>query len=201
MVASRTFTLAYSINFLWIHHLWRDGTVVAYHGCNGWRRIRVRFRRGSLRSHRLDPLLRHEHSIFNLKRVTAWILRFVTNTRSPTRFQSPYLAVSELTAAENYWLRRIQLDSFLLEVEKLEDGCTLPKNSKLSAFRPFWDKDVSLICVGGRLVNSQLSFSQSYPVILHGKHSAKVVLKILDCCTLNPHFCNFHWVNSSTSLV
>ena len=27
-----------------------DGMVVAYHGCNGWRRIRVRFRRGSLRN-------------------------------------------------------------------------------------------------------------------------------------------------------
>ena len=27
-----------------------DGKVVAYHGYNGWRRIRVRFRRGSLRN-------------------------------------------------------------------------------------------------------------------------------------------------------
>ena len=27
-----------------------DGKVVAYHGRNGWRRIRVRFRRGSLRN-------------------------------------------------------------------------------------------------------------------------------------------------------
>ena len=27
-----------------------DRNVVAYHGCNGWQRIRVRFRKGSLRN-------------------------------------------------------------------------------------------------------------------------------------------------------
>ena len=37
-----------SFKFLPYHAF--DGSVVDYHGCDGWRRIRVRFRRGSLRN-------------------------------------------------------------------------------------------------------------------------------------------------------
>ena len=36
-----------------------------------------------------------------------------------TKFQSPQLSVSQLTEAENYWLRRTQCDGFPLEAEKL----------------------------------------------------------------------------------
>ena len=90
------------------------------------------------------------------------MLRFTVNARSSSRIQSPHLTVSELTAAENYWLGVIQRESFPLEFERLKGGISLPSNSKLLPFRPFLDKDLSLIRVGGRLANSKLSLSQSH---------------------------------------
>ena len=56
------------------------------------------------------------------------------------------------------------------EVDQLKNGRLLPKNSRLLPFRPFWDKDLSVLRVGGRLSNSELSFSQSHPVILESRH-------------------------------
>ena len=45
-----------------------------------------------------------------LKRITAWILRFVNNARSlvSKRSISPHLTVSELVAAEDYWIIIVQ---------------------------------------------------------------------------------------------
>ena len=49
-----------------------------------------------------------------LKRVTAWILRFINNlcTVVSQRCLSPHLTVSELSAAEGYWLMIVQSESF-----------------------------------------------------------------------------------------
>jgi len=104
------------------------------------------------------------------------MLCFTKNVRSPTRVQSPHLTVLELITAESYWLKLIQRESFPLEVEKLKGGFPLPKNSKLLPFHPFWDENLSLLGVGGRLINSKLSFSQSHPVIMEGKHSVTKLL-------------------------
>ena len=76
-------------------------------------------------------------SFTRLKRVTAWMLCFTKNVRSPTRVQSPPLTVSELITAETYWLRLFQRESFPLEVEKLKGEFPLPKNSKLLPFHLF----------------------------------------------------------------
>lgn len=124
------------------------------------------------------PLSRYS-SFTRLKRVSAWILRFIENVRVPTssgRIQSTCLTVSELTAAENYWLRVIQRESFPTELDQLRRGLPLPKNSRLLHFRPLWDKDLSVLRVGGRLSNSELSFSQSHPVILEGRHPVTKLL-------------------------
>lgn len=106
------------------------------------------------------------------KRVTTWILRFVKNLHSTIsgRSLSPHLTVTELKSAEDYWLMIVQRESFPKECNALEKGQPLPKNSRLLPFRPIWDKDHSVIRVGGRISNSTLSYSQSHPVILNGKH-------------------------------
>ena len=60
----------------------------------------------------------------------------------------------------------------------MQRGDPLPKNSKLLSFRPIWDRDRSVIRVGGRMSNSSLTYSQSHPVILDGKHSiAKIIIQ------------------------
>lgn len=111
-------------------------------------------------------------NFIRLKRVTAWILRFTNNLRSAVskRCLSPHLTLPELSYAENYWMMTIQKESFPKELKALENGLPLPKKSGLLPFRPIWDKDRSVIRVGGRMSNSTFSYSQSHPVILNGKH-------------------------------
>ena len=120
-----------------------------------------------------QPLIPIENysSFTRLKRVTAWIIRFTENLQSTTRSQSLNLTVSELTTAENYWLRLVQHESFPSEVDNLKRELPILKTSRLLPFHPVWDKNLSMLRVGGRLSNSKLSFSQSHPVILDGKHA------------------------------
>ena len=64
----------------------------------------------------------------------------------------------------------VQRESFSKECNALEKWQPLPKNSRLLPFRPIWDKDHSVMHDGGRISNSSLSYSQSHPVILDGRH-------------------------------
>ena len=63
-----------------------------------------------------------------------------------------------------------QKESFPKEVNALKKDQPLPKANKLLPFRPIWDKDHSVVRIDGRISNSRLSYSQSHPVILDGKH-------------------------------
>ena len=116
-----------------------------------------------------DPIIpTNQFSNFTrLKRVTAWILRFISNLRTTVsqRCFSPHLIVPELNSAEGYWLT---VTKFLNDT--IKKGLSLSKASKLLPFRPIWDKEYSVVRVGGRISNSTLSYSQLHPVILDGKH-------------------------------
>ena len=110
-----------------------------------------------------------------LKRVTAWVLRFLNNTRALASGKSvlddpPHLTVSELITAESYWISISQQEHFSDEINLLRADQPLPKNSILLPFRPFLDKPHSILRVGGRMSNSKLSYPKSHPIILHGKH-------------------------------
>ena len=58
----------------------------------------------------------------------------------------------ELKSADGYWLLIVLGESFTMHRRQ-----PLPKNSRLLPFRPIWDIDHSVICVGGRISNSSLS--------------------------------------------
>ena len=119
-----------------------------------------------------QPIIPSERfsSFSRLKRVTAWIFRFVGNARAlasgKSALNSPHLT------AERYWISLSQQEHFSLEIDLLEVDRSLPKNSSLLPFRPFLDKSrsVPVLCVGGRMGNSKLSYSKSHPIIFHGKH-------------------------------
>ena len=113
-------------------------------------------------------------SFTRLKRVTAWILRFINNAHPSTRKMKganvhPHLVVSEIVAAENYWISIAQSDHFHDEIELLKTDRALSKDSSLLPFCPFLDK-ANLLRVGGRMGNSKLSYSKLHPMILHGSH-------------------------------
>ena len=129
-------------------------------------------------------------STFNrLKRVTAWIFRFISNTRTSTCTTKgpnvpPHLTVSELIAAENYWISIAQYEYFLNEIELLKTNQAIPKDSGLP-FRPFLDK-THLLRVGGRISNSKFSYSKMHPIILHGKHPVtKLIIRSEHLCLLH----------------
>ena len=80
----------------------------------------------------------------------------------------------------------VQRESFPKERNALEKGQLLPKNSRLLPFCPIWDKDHSVIRVGGKISNSSFSYSQPHPVILDGRHpSTKLII-------LSEHLCLMH---------
>ena len=110
-------------------------------------------------------------SFLRLKRVTAWIRRFIDNCRrnNHDRPASLYLLTSELTVSENYWISLAQRQAFVTEIEALKNDESLSKSSRLFSLHPFLDSS-GLLRVGGRGRNAQMSYSLIHPVILPGKH-------------------------------
>ena len=78
------------------------------------------------------PIARYS-SFGKLKRVTAWIFRFVKNLTSsiPQRCLSPHLLVTELSSAENYWLMVTQKENFPNEYSALKNGQPISRTSRL----------------------------------------------------------------------
>lgn len=118
----------------------------------------------------LDPV--RYSSFMRLKRVTAWIFRFLNNLRKkPETVHHVRLTVDELNAAESYWLSFAQSESYPEERNLLIAKKPLPKNNRLLPFHPILDDRHCIMRVGGRISNSTLSYAQSHPVILNAKHS------------------------------
>ena len=110
-------------------------------------------------------------SFSRLKRVTAWVRRFIDNCRKlkTDRSTSLYLSSTELAASEGYWISLIQYEAFATEIESLIESQPLTKSSRLFSLHPFIDQS-GILRVGGRCQNAQMSFSVKHPVILPGKH-------------------------------
>ncbi|KAL2076872.1 hypothetical protein ACEWY4_027539 [Coilia grayii] len=100
-------------------------------------------------------------------RITAWIQRFAGNTRSTTKRHGE-LTAEEILQAEKYWIRVTQHQSFIEDVTLLKAGKMLNKDSKIRELRPFLDES-GLMCVEGRLQQSDFSFHQQHPWILPAK--------------------------------
>ncbi len=106
-----------------------------------------------------------------LKRVTAWALRFVKNCRersSQNRLSTP-LTAEELNRAECYWLRMIQQSHFENEMQALSKGCLLSTSSPLLSLHPFIDSS-NLLRVSGRRQLCESPYESRHPIILHGRH-------------------------------
>ena len=82
-----------------------------------------------------DPVIPPDRfsSFVHLKRVTAWICRFINNCRRKREDwpMSVYLSTSELNASETYWLSFVQHQVFTSEIEALMSNEALPKSSRL----------------------------------------------------------------------
>ena len=122
------------------------------------------------------PLLQRVSSYSRLIRVTAWILRYVHNSRHQSR-RLGTLTTEELKEGERYWFKEIQHLAFPQEIKALGDNRSLPRTSRLITFRPFVD-DEGLLRVGGRIEQGRLSHAKRHPILLPRDHKVVELLII-----------------------
>ena len=123
------------------------------------------------------PILESFSSFTHLKRVTAWIFRFINHCRGIGSLHRGPLSVDEVQRAERYWLTVAQESSFTEEMLFLKANQELPKRGSLLPLHPFLDSH-GLLQVGGRESQSKLSYSRHHPIILPGNHT---VTKLIVC--------------------
>ena len=132
-----------------------------------------------------------------LRRVTAWVLRFVKNTkrmknrrahRNVTQrkkkkkktanvddMDSGPLTCDELKAAEEVAVKDAQEEAFGEELLSLRAGKVLPKGNKLLPLSPFVDEK-GILRVGGRLKNAPLPEASKHQIILPKEHAVTTLL-------------------------
>lgn len=121
-----------------------------------------------------------DHSSFlRLKRIVAWIFRFVNKIRPQQfeRIEGRYLTRSELDRAETYIFSICQKDCFQNEIDIIHSKKPLSKKNSLLPLSPFIDSN-GIMRVGGRLGHAPLPYSRMHPIILHGSHHlTKLVIR------------------------
>ncbi|XP_045456928.1 uncharacterized protein LOC123666956 [Melitaea cinxia] len=109
-------------------------------------------------------LLERYSSLDKLLGVTAWMRRFVRNSRDPsTRISDSVLSPGERHEALMYWTRMVQSEHFEPVIETLRRGSVV--KGALGRLNPFLD-DAGMLRVGGRLRNSQLPYGARHPLLL-----------------------------------
>ena len=92
-----------------------------------------------------SPVLKIEDysSFVRLKRVTAWILRFVHNCRARKlnreRVKDAYLSMDDVHKAEIYWYLEVQSTHFSGDIHAIKSKSNLSKSSPILSIRPFID--------------------------------------------------------------
>lgn len=115
-------------------------------------------------------------SISRLKRVTAYIFRFVRNVRcSPGQRTFGHLQVFELENAFRFWIASTQSHHFANDIKRLKRNETVKNCSKLIRLTPFLD-DNGILRVGGRLHNSILPFDERHPMIMPADGAVTVLI-------------------------
>ena len=88
-----------------------------------------------------------------------------------------YLTADELLNSEIVLLQQAQLESYPIAIQCLKSHCELPKISSLLNLSPYLDNN-NLICVGGRLKDTEISVNCCDQVIMHKRHYAtKLIIK------------------------
>ena len=111
-----------------------------------------------------DNLIRKYSSWSKLRRVTAWVLRFVRKCRGKGSSTEGELSVEEITEAAKKLVQHVQSGSFEEEIERLKKGKEVKGRSRLEKLSPMWEE--GLLRVGGRLSRAGIPYSAKHPVIL-----------------------------------
>ena len=98
-------------------------------------------------------------SLAKLRRVLAYVMRFVNNTRVKKELrQSRSLTATELRAAQSDPVKRTLVEFFGEEIRCLENGQEVHKRSRIKSLDPRMEG--GFLVVGGRLQNTPSPPSQ-----------------------------------------
>ncbi|XP_075732618.1 uncharacterized protein LOC142775163 [Rhipicephalus microplus] len=122
-------------------------------------------------SRNLHPVIdiRKHSDLKKLLRVTAWVFRFVDRCHGLQTSLSEAISARELSKSEMFWVRYVQLEVFANDVEQLQLGHPLPKQSRLMDLHPFLDQNRQLR-LGGRLERMDTTYDEKHLVILPQRH-------------------------------
>jgi hypothetical protein len=105
-----------------------------------------------------------------LKRVTAYLRRFINNCKSKKDQRSiGPLVPAELANSETTIIKIIQNTEFKQEIQELVRNQQIHKSSNLLSLNPFLDND-NILRVGGRIRHSNVNLDQKHPIVIPGSH-------------------------------
>ncbi|GFY05668.1 integrase catalytic domain-containing protein [Trichonephila clavipes] len=116
-------------------------------------------------------------SYFKLLRVTAFVFRYINNTRDILK-KSGTLETEELKKSEEYWIKEIQNETYASEIIDLEKAQKVSDCSKIRSLVPCLDYR-KILRIKGRLDESELSLDEKQPILLssNSKFTELLILK------------------------
>ena len=116
-------------------------------------------------------------SLTRLLRITAYILRFINNTKKSNTRLTGVLSSHEINNALAKWVYSCQQSCFYQEVKHLQSN-SRKKLSLVRQLRLFLDKDGFIRC-GGRIHNAPLCELSRFPYLLPTKHPLTKLIIIM----------------------
>ncbi|XP_018367479.1 PREDICTED: uncharacterized protein LOC108763994 [Trachymyrmex cornetzi] len=116
----------------------------------------------------INELLTRHSNLNKACRILAYCLRFLKRYR-PKEYTT-FVSHQEISTALQIMCKLTQNQAFPQEHKALRKGHALDTSSSILSLAPFISED-GLIRVGGRLVNSDLSFDACHPILLPRDHA------------------------------
>ena len=114
----------------------------------------------------LEDYLQRFSSWSKALKVTAWLKRFCSNSRPHrAKISSPRLEAEEIQAARVQIIGQTQRNYYPQVFKAVKEGKSVSKGDALLPLFPLVD-NVGLLRVGGRLHQSEWTYSQKHPIIL-----------------------------------
>ncbi|GFT50985.1 integrase catalytic domain-containing protein [Nephila pilipes] len=123
-------------------------------------------------------------SYLKLLRVTAFVFRYIYNTRNTLKKRGA-VDTEELKESEEYWIKEIQKETYGFEIIDLEKTQKVSDCSKIRSLVPYLD-DRQILRIKGRLDESELSLDEKQPILLPQNS------KFTELLILREHTKNFH---------
>lgn len=139
--------------------------------------------------HQIIDITRYS-KLTKLHRVTAYVLRFITNVRTPSEKKAGPLTTSELDSAQKLWIKSAQEQVFSNELTNLKSK----SSSRLPLVRQLRLQlnNEGLIYCGGRIHNAPVSNLTKFPYLLPRRH------QLTELIVRDIHERHFHAGTNST---